>query len=97
MAQILLERGTHLVRGHPCPQFPCSFPLPHPPPLLWTREQAFTRPRSRPSVVPPWERRRPRRHFLPSHLKSLHCECSSMGVRAVIQAVVEAGLRLAWE
>ena len=34
---------------------------------------------------------------LPSHLESLHGECASLVVRVVIQAVVEAGLRLAWE
>ncbi len=45
----------------------------------------------------PWERRRPRRHFFTSNEKSLHCECASLVVRAVIQAVVVAGLRLAWE
>ena len=40
------------------PPAPCPSPTP-----TWEGEKAFTRPRSLPSVGPPWERRRPRRHF----------------------------------
>ena len=82
----------------PCPQLQSGFRLtvatPGRPLQQDQGEKAFTRPRFRPSEGPPWERRRPRRLFLPSHLKSLHFECPSMGVRAVIQAVVVAGLRM---
>ena len=81
----------------PCPLFPSGFPPPPAPFQLDQGEKAFARPRSRSSGGPPWERRRPRRHFFTSNEKSLHCECASLVVRAVIQAVVVAGLRLAWE
>ena len=88
-------------RGPKCLPARCSLVVSAhllPPFQLDQGEKAFARPRSRSSVGPPtWSAGIPARSSLPSHVKSLHCECPSLVVRAVIQAVVVAGLGLAWE